>query len=587
LRSRDRFAGLRTRRAIVKVRLVRTRKGGVGAARAHLRYLQRDGVQRDGSPGQLYSERDDRADGPAFLGRCADDRHQFRLILSCEDGDSYDDLKPLVRRFMSQMERDLGTSLEWVAVDHVDTGRPHSHVILRGRDETGQNLVIARDYIANGMRERLAELVTIDLGPRQDLEIATRLRQDVGAERLTRTDRSLLREAGRLGTVSAHHRDPLWHALRAGRLRKLQSMGLASDLGEGRWRLADGLQATLRDLGERSDLIRTMQRAMKAAGLARGPADTVVHGGAVPAEGIIGRLVERGLADELTDRHYLLVDATDGRIHRVLVDGASLTALPPNSIVELSNSIGAGRSADKTIGRIAAKNAGIYSAALHAAIDPAATPDYLEAHVRRLEAVRRAGAGIDRLADGRWRVGGDFAEVAANSRRAGVQVDLVSPLPLEQLPGHEGAGWLDRMLVEGDGRLRGAGFGGQVKSALQQRQQWLVEAGFAKAGPDGLVIDGSAPAELRRREIARAAVQLSADLKLPFAATEEGGRVGGVLAKRIDLVSGSFALVENGREFTLVPWRPVLERRLGQEVAGTLRKGSVNWTFGRSRGIEI
>src|SRR3546814_2124710 len=78
---------------------------------------------------------------------------------------------------MTQMEEDLGTKLDWVAVDHFNTGHPHSHVMLRGRDDRGDNLVIAREYISHGIRERAMRLATLDLGPRTDLEIEARLRE--------------------------------------------------------------------------------------------------------------------------------------------------------------------------------------------------------------------------------------------------------------------------------------------------------------------------------------------------------------------------------------------------------------------------
>jgi hypothetical protein len=160
LASRDRFAAYRQRRVMVKARSVRLGgPKGTGAARAHLRYIQRDGVTRDGAPGQLYSADADRADGKTFLERQTADRHQFRFIVSPEDGADYEDLKPLTRRLMAQMERDLGTKLDWVAVDHYNTGHPHTHIIVRGKNDRGEDLVIARDYLTSGIRERAAELV--------------------------------------------------------------------------------------------------------------------------------------------------------------------------------------------------------------------------------------------------------------------------------------------------------------------------------------------------------------------------------------------------------------------------------------------
>ncbi|MBV9527001.1 MAG: relaxase/mobilization nuclease domain-containing protein, partial [Sphingomonas sp.] len=213
LSGRDRLAGLRSRRAVVKARFVRLGAAKLSAARVHLRYMQRDGATRDGAPGSLYSAGSDDADGRTFMDRAAEDRHQFRFIVSAEDGDQYDDLKPLTRRLMAQMEQDLGTKLDWVAADHFDTGRPHTHIVVRGRDERGDNLVIAREYISHGLRERAAELVTLDLGPRTTLEIEERLRHDVDAERLTPIDRRMARDMDEVREVRQSMRDPFQQAL--------------------------------------------------------------------------------------------------------------------------------------------------------------------------------------------------------------------------------------------------------------------------------------------------------------------------------------------------------------------------------------
>src|SRR3546814_363619 len=152
-------------------------------------------------PGALYDADSDRADGKAFLERADGDRHQFLFIVSAEDAAEYDELKGFTRRLMSQMEEDLGTRLDWVAVDHYNTGHPHTHIVLRGRDDRGKDLVIARDYITTGMRERAAEIVSFDLGPRSDREIENRLRVEVEQERFTSLDRNLLREVDEEGLV--------------------------------------------------------------------------------------------------------------------------------------------------------------------------------------------------------------------------------------------------------------------------------------------------------------------------------------------------------------------------------------------------
>ena len=56
-----------------------------------------------------------------------------------------------------------------------------------------------------------------------------------------------------------------------------------------------------------------------------------------------------------------------------------------------------------------------------------------------------------------------------------------------------------------------------------------------------------------------------------------------MIGRRVDLESGSYALVERSRDFTLVPWRDVLERNIGKTASGILRADGINWQFGRGR----
>jgi hypothetical protein len=126
---------VRSRRVTVKVRIVKLAAGKASEVQAHLRYLEREGVSREGEPGRLYSTFTDEADRDAFIDRGREDRHQFRIILSPEDRAAYADLKPFTRDVMAQMEADLGTTLDWVAVDHHDTGHyAEVRIMPRGRD---------------------------------------------------------------------------------------------------------------------------------------------------------------------------------------------------------------------------------------------------------------------------------------------------------------------------------------------------------------------------------------------------------------------------------------------------------------------
>lgn len=591
LASGDRHASFRARRVIVKARLVKLAGKGMGAAQAHLRYIRRDGVTREGEPGQLYSAERDLADGKAFLARSDGDRHQFRFIVSAEDADQYPDLKPYTRRLMAQMEQDLGTRLEWVAVDHYNTAHPHTHVILRGKDERGENLVIAPEYISHGLRERAMRIATLDLGPRTDLEIEARQRHDIGAERLTGIDRQLIRDMGPDRIVDARHGEAFQHALRAGRLQKLGVMGLAEPLGEGHWQLAGGLEDTLRKIGERGDIIRTMQRELASRGVERGDGERVIFDPAVPdAPALVGRIIIRGLADEHRDTHHLIIDGVDGRSHYVVIGkGEAVEPLPNDAVVRITPRVAEVREVDRTIAAVAAASHGQYSPEAHQLHDPKASDEYIATHVRRLEAMRSLMREPDRSPQGAWTIPADhLAKVEAFEKRQvrdrPVAVEVLSSIPIERLPSAEAATWLDRELTSAAPTpLRDVGFGREVESAKAIRRQWLVAEQLAQEQGAQTIYRSNLLTTLRRRELVQSANSLSAELGLPVTPAERGDEIEGRLVRRVDLVSGRFALIERSRDFTLVPWRPVLARQIGKSVSGIMRDDGPSWSFGRRR----
>ena len=55
------------RRVVVKARIARHGTADLAAARSHQHYIMRDGVTRDGGPGQLYDREHDSVDGGDFL----------------------------------------------------------------------------------------------------------------------------------------------------------------------------------------------------------------------------------------------------------------------------------------------------------------------------------------------------------------------------------------------------------------------------------------------------------------------------------------------------------------------------------------
>ena len=584
--------GANARRVIIKSRFVVLRKAVARSVATHLRYIERDGVTRDGQRGRSYGALTDAADLKAFEERGKGDRHQFRFIISVEDAEQLEDLRGHTRELMRRMETDLESRLDWVAVDHWDTDNPHTHVVLRGRTgegQAGRDLVIAPDYMAHGMRMRAREIATERLGPRTELEIRQGLQREVEQERLTSLDRMLLRQAvadvvdltetsGK--TVNLRQRQTLLRA----RLQRLEAMRLAERIEANRWRLAPRMERSLVAMGERGDILRTIHRAMRGE-----QRELAVE--ASPAMSIIGCIAGKGLVDEHHERSYLVVDGIDGRAHYLKVPaGADLTSLPIGGIVEAKPPMQE-REVDRNIAAVARD--GVYRTIEHLNQleqandrDPQST---LNVHVRRLEALRRTGI-VKRVADGVWQVPSDLLTKARQydaQKAAGRTIELRSHLRIDQQVCAIGATWLDRKLIDGASGLAKQGFGARARDAMRDRVDFLVEHGLAERRGPRVVLARDLLSTLRERELTVAGRSLQDQTGLIYRRAEEGAQVSGIYRRSIWLASGRFAMLEDGLGFSLLPWRQVIERSLGQQVSAVVRGQSVIWQLGRQRGMFV
>ena len=284
-------------RAIVKVHYFSNAGGGGAALRAHGRYIARDDVGRDeGREGDgcdrepeqhLEAERADRhsrylsreaelgfydsshngVDGGARMAEWsrADARH-FRVILAPENGGQIEELRSYTREVMGRAETVLQRGpLEWVAVDHWDTGNPHTHIVLRGRLANGRALGLPRDFVRHHFREIARDVATERVGPRSRDDERLALDREVRRHGPTRLDRFIAdrldvnREA-RLNDLSRHIDDPdLARRVRA-RADELMRLGLAERSGRGRVRFAPGWEQQLDALEAHLDIRRQLVR---------------------------------------------------------------------------------------------------------------------------------------------------------------------------------------------------------------------------------------------------------------------------------------------------------------------------------------
>ncbi|WP_374005816.1 DUF3363 domain-containing protein [Delftia lacustris] len=589
-RFADRAGGRTSRRVVIKARLVKLTPAGRQSTAAHLRYIEREGVDRHGGQGRAYGAMTDAADLEAFKERSEGDRHQFRFIISPEDAEQIDDLRTYTRHLLARMESDLGTRLEWVAVDHWNTDNPHTHVVLRGKDDTGHDLIISRDYITSGMRKRASELATEWLGPRTELEIQQIMSREVEQGRWTGLDETLKHKAwnrrieiSQLQAMSgsAHQRQAL-----IGRLQHLQRMGLVSEVELGQWGIHPDAENTLRKMGERGDIVRTMQRAMSHQ-----PRELAVFEPGEDDRRLVGRVAAKGLRDELNDYGYLVIDGVDGKAHyAVLGDREVLANYPIGAVVEVRSSVPM-RVADKNIAELASD--GLYRTDHHLAVErsrakPGRDPqEIVTAHVRRLEALHRAGI-VERVAEGVWDVPKNlikFGHIYDRQRlENGVAVELKSHFPIERQACMMGATWLDQQLIAGGRGLGNLGFSGDVKQALQQRADFLVEQGLAERRGQRVLLARNLLATLRDRELTQAGKDIAEQTGLTHRPVADGQRVAGIYRRSVVLASGRYAVLDDGLGFSLVPWRPVLESKLGQQLTAAMHGNSVSWHVGRTRG---
>ena len=302
------------------------------------------------------------------------------------------------------------------------------------------------------------------------------------------------------------------------------------------------------------------------------------------------------------DRLHLIIDGVDGRTHYVeTADSSKLGEIGRGHIISLDPipTKAAPRPSDLNIRDMAADRGGIYRPSEHL---EAARPEierfrgdpdaFIRSHVRRLEALRRAGH-VERIDADHWKIPADIAERGMAYDAPGQPKDFairtLSTLDLDRQIGSDGATWLDRELVADKRTPSGElGFGPEVKDALHRRAERLVEMGHATDNGQTITIPRKTIAALERQEVERVGTQMAAERGLSYAPSGPGEYVTGRLAGVANLTSGRFAMLEDGMGFQLVPWQPVLEKRIDQYISGVRRyDGGIEWGFGRKRELGI
>ena len=299
-----------------------------GQWKAHGRYLARESATFEKDAKGVGFNRD--SEGVDIAGyaknwQAARDRQMWKVILSPEFGERVD-LPRLTRDLIGQMEKDLGTDLEWVAVEHHNTEHPHVHVVIRGRRDNGETLRLSREYVQQGIRSIAADLCTRQLGYRTELDGIEAERRETTEKRFTSVDRRLWKDAQQsnadLGSqnllvsrnaaetgLSETARSRTRHDV--ARLVALRQMGLAEPAGPTTWRLRQDFEQVLRAMQRTTDRQRTLAAHGVLMSDERLPIEVLDLSQIASVE---GRVLVHG-QDQQTGRNYLMLEGTDAKIY--------------------------------------------------------------------------------------------------------------------------------------------------------------------------------------------------------------------------------------------------------------------------------
>tara|TARA_R110002033_G_scaffold54810_3_gene103408 strand:+ start:1903 stop:3798 length:1896 start_codon:yes stop_codon:yes gene_type:complete len=567
------------RRAIIQARFVKLGGGGMGSQRAHLGYLQRERAGKDQERAEFYNAEREGVAGHDWLENTKDDRHHFRFIVSAEDGQKLDDLKPFIRDLMGQMEIDLETRLDWIAVDHFNTEHPHTHIVMSGRRDDGRDLVIPREYLSHGMRERAGAILTRDLGLQTAQELDAKLSAGISERRLTGIDRVLDRQAGEKGEVDLgqvrRHREHY-----QARLRFLESHGLAEPVGGTLWQVSSGLTERLAALERRDMVAARIEQALSAAGLERVAA--------LPDEqeqsprAVTGKLLVIARNDELSDRSHAIIDGLDGRVHHYELGSSHTSGLEPGDFVQAKPRARGASRMDRVIEEVAKAYGGTYSAHYHREHDPSVSEKDLGLIRNRLAALSRQSLV---MADDHERFDGctdlvrRVEEVAVRTaKRSPTLLLRIDTMSLEAQVNAQGLTWLDHHLAgEASQQVGYSGLGGEARELATQRRAVLVERGIAQAGRSG-ALEPQAIEKLQIQSMHDYGRAYAGERGMAYVPYQPGKEVSGKVMPVNDGHGSVFARIEYAKQFTLVPWSRDLEGMRARQV-------TLSWSF--SRGLQM
>lgn len=589
------FAGMASaQRVVVKINPVKNKTKGVGVGAGsggqnlyhHIHYISRKKAGKDGEQAFLFDGENESLTRQDFFELCKNDRHHFRMIISPERGEDIEDFQGYVRKVMKRIERDLKTKLEWVGAVHYDTDDTHAHVIIRGKDARGEDLVIGRDYIAFGIRARAQEIATELLGERSLDDIQKSIEKEVDALRVTSLDRFIEKQANEDRVVDVRKENNFdksahYEASLKGRLRYLETAGLAKEDPPGVFTLKEDYQDVLYKIATRNDVIKQLYYRLD------GELDDLEVYSLKACEGatVEGRVLDRGPADELTDKKYIVVEALGGGKHYVPVgEPFNYEKLDKGALIRVRPFDQSSGRADYNINLIARQNNGIYDIEKHRLyiekeqnyIEEDAREGYLASHIKRIETLEQNDAALN-MGQGRYKVPEDVikrgAEISAKinareKKRFYPKLDVLSAHAPEDLTDAAKKTWLDKELYARQQKKSGIAQSDEnLEKALEKRQDWLMKNNLALIQSNGdFALRKTALRDLTVMEVHQEGKFLATKAGLEFNAQKVGANKEYTYLGHTELESGKWAVVMQGKDLQMARLDKAPEIEKGSKI---------------------
>ncbi len=562
-----------SRRVIVKARVVKMNTYGRKAAALHITYIERNGVEKDGSPGRLYGKEEE-LDRHALEQNIPEEKNQFRFIVSPEDAHDLN-LTQYTKELMQEVEKDLGRHVKWGAVNHYNTDNPHVHIVVRGVDMDGVLLTIDPKYIGEGMRFRAQDIATRDLGSKTEIDIQNQEIAEIGKGKFTSLDRKIaaleLNGTVDVGSYPYEKIGRLSQSRIMGRLEKLEQFGLAEKSGSRSWNLQDNWKDKLLKLGERQEIFRSMHDAVGG--------DSQRYRINATGSEIQGRLVKKGLENELHDKFYFIVEEPSGQVNYISLDkNTNQESFREGDIITIKKEQESWlKKADLSIAEQAKKSGGFYDKEEHfqrltgdiITLEDGRKVnkrDFVDAHERRIQRLQRYRM-VEQMPNGSWRVDPALVERLKDRDKSGpieqLKASHVSTMKIQHQVEYRGRTWIDRFTEKPDTPdFSKHGLGQEVRLAVRKRVMFLREMGVDPMDP----ARGKALDRIERTDLgSRMQTLQGGALKnlLP------GDKITGVITASGELPSGrKYAQVYDpkAKEFALVPWQKDFEKLAGKQV---------------------